>query len=295
MNTSSLLALVIIHLFVQNGSCAYFPPIDATWQKQAETVVGSDKIGSPQGIFIDRDNTLYIADVYNYRIVKLEYGSTNVSVVLDGLDYPTDLVIDKKGTMFVAEKESLTRWPKGFHNRTILARAEWLLSVAIDPRQEHLYITDYFSNYVKKYIANGEAEQNGTVVVPNAISPWSVAINGIDTVFAASYYGSVREWKRNESGEGKVVIDQLGEPRGISLDCFGTLYIANCGGNSVVRVLAGSKTATVIAAGNGIGDAPDQLYNPADAAFDSYGNLYVSDYGNGRVQRFRINQKTLSQ
>lgn len=104
----------------------------------------------------------------------------------------------------------------------------------------------------------------------------------------ATYYGSIVKWKKNASGKGEVVVDQLGEPRGISIDRHGTLYIANCGGNSIVRVLAGSKNATVIAAGNGIGDAPNQLYNPADVAFDSYGNMYVSDYGNGRVQMFKI-------
>ncbi len=123
-------------------------------------------------------------------------------------------------------------------------------------------------------------------------SAWSVAVDKNDTIFVATYYGSILQWKKNESDEGKVVVDQLGEPRGISIDSFGTLYIADCGDNSIVRVVAGSKNATVIAAGNGIGDAPNQLYNPADVAFDSYGNLYVSDYGNGRVQRFKINLKT---
>ena len=104
----------------------------------------------------------------------------------------------------------------------------------------------------------------------------------------ATFYGSVLKWKKDASGDGEVVIDQLGEPRGISIDSLGTLYVANCGGNSIVRVLAGSKNKTVIAGGNGFGDGPDQLYNPADVAFDSYGNLYVSDYGNRRVQMFRI-------
>ncbi|UJR38835.1 hypothetical protein I4U23_031500 [Adineta vaga] len=90
------------------------------WQTEADTVVGSDKIGYRQGIFIDHHNTLFIADVYNFRIVKQEYDSTNVTVVIDGLDCPTDLVIDKKGTMFIAKKESLIRWSKGLRNRTVL-------------------------------------------------------------------------------------------------------------------------------------------------------------------------------
>jgi sugar lactone lactonase YvrE len=133
-------------------------------------VAGSDQISAPGGIFIDRHNTLFIADQYNYRIVKVEYRSTNVTIVLDGLNYPDDLVIDSKGTMFIAEKESLTCWPKGARNGTILGRARWLMSVTLDPKEEHLYVTDYFQTYVKKYATNGGAEQNGTVVIPNVNS-----------------------------------------------------------------------------------------------------------------------------
>jgi DNA-binding beta-propeller fold protein YncE len=147
-----------------------FPPLDATWQTEATTLAGSGQIKEPGGIFIDRHNALFIADQYNYRIVKLEYGSTNLTVVIDGLNYPTDLAIDSNDTMFIAEKESLTRWPKGARNGTILGRASWLLSVALDPKQEHLYVSEYAKTYIKKYDAKGGAEQNGTVVIPNVNS-----------------------------------------------------------------------------------------------------------------------------
>ena len=133
-------------------------------------MAGSDQISAPGGIFIDRHNALFIADQYNYRIVQLKYGATHATVVVDGLNYPDDLVIDADGTMFVAEKESLTRWPKGARNGTILGRASWLLSIALDPKEEHLYVTDYFETYVKKFATNGGAEQNGTVVIANVNS-----------------------------------------------------------------------------------------------------------------------------
>lgn len=133
-------------------------------------MAGSDKISSPGGIFIDRHNTLFIADQYNYRIIKLEYGATDATVFLDGLDYPADLVFDSEGTMFIAEKESLTRWTKDPRNRTVLGRSDWFISVTIDPKQEHLYTTEYGHNRVKKYTANGRAEQNGTEVIPNVNS-----------------------------------------------------------------------------------------------------------------------------
>jgi hypothetical protein len=85
--------------------------------------------------------------------------------VLDGLEYPGDLTIDSNDTMFIAEKEKLTRWPKGTRNGTILGRASWLISVALDPKDEHLYVSEYAKNYIKKYDANGNAEQNGTMVI----------------------------------------------------------------------------------------------------------------------------------
>ncbi|CAM4749977.1 unnamed protein product [Rotaria magnacalcarata] len=294
MDASILPIFVVFHLLIHSCLCAYFPPLDATWQKEAKTVVGSDQISEPGGIFIDRHNTLFIADQYNYRILKLEYGSVKTTLVMDGLNYPDDLVIDSEGTMFIAEKESLTRWPKGARSGTVLGRAQWLLSVALDSKEEYLYVTDYMTSYVMKYSAKGGAEQNGTIVIPDTYEPWSVAVDENGAIYVAKFDGNVVKWKKNESGKGKIVVDQLGEPRGISVDSHGTLYIANCGGNSIVRVLAGSKNATIIAAGNGIGDAPNQLYNPDDLAFDSYGNLYVSDYGNSRVQMFKINIKSSS-
>jgi hypothetical protein len=133
-------------------------------------VAGSDKIGSPGGIFIDRHNTLFIADQYNDRIIKQEYGTTNATVFLDGLYYPADLFIDSKGTMFIAEKETLTRWPKDSRNGTVLGRSDWYISVTIDPKEEYLYTTEYGHNRVKKYTVNGRAEQNGTEVIPNVNS-----------------------------------------------------------------------------------------------------------------------------
>ncbi len=123
---------------------------------------------------------------------------------------------------------------------------------------------------------------------------WTVAVDEKDAIYVATFDGNVVKWKKNETGKGEIVVDKLAEPCGISIDSFGTLYIANDGENSIVRVLAGSRNTTIIAAGNGFGDAPNQLYNPQDLAFDSYGNLYVSDYGNSRVQMFKINIKSSS-
>ncbi len=91
----------------------------------------------------------------------------DATVVMDGLNYPDDLVIDSEDTMFIAEKESLTRWPKNTRNGTVLGRAQWLLSVALDSKEEYLYVTDYMEAYVTKYAANGGAEQNGTIVIPD--------------------------------------------------------------------------------------------------------------------------------
>jgi sugar lactone lactonase YvrE len=63
-------------------------------------------------------------------------------------------------------------------------------------------------------------------------------------------------------------------PSGVAADSNGAIYIADSGGNKVVKIASGGGTATTLMSG---------LSKPAQVAVDGAGNVYVADAGNNRV------------
>ncbi|CAF5011157.1 unnamed protein product, partial [Rotaria sp. Silwood1] len=106
------------------------------------TVAGGNGRGSginqlhwPLGLYIDDDQTIYVADCLNHRIVEWKYGATNGKVVAgengDGngahqLDRPRDAIIDKESDSLIISDTGNTRvvrWPRrnGTNGETIIS------------------------------------------------------------------------------------------------------------------------------------------------------------------------------
>jgi DNA-binding beta-propeller fold protein YncE len=73
----------------------------------------------------------------------------------------------------------------------------------------------------------------------------------------------------------------LFDPRGVDVDREGNIYIANTGGNVVLKV---SAQGEVLERYGTTGSGPGQLNQPTDVAVDGEGNLYVVDTANERIQ-----------
>ncbi|CAF5180672.1 unnamed protein product, partial [Rotaria sp. Silwood1] len=64
---------------------------NAKWSQNGIPVAGGNGKGSetnqlywPYGLYVDDDQTIYIADCYNHRIVEWKSGATNGNVVAGG-------------------------------------------------------------------------------------------------------------------------------------------------------------------------------------------------------------------
>jgi DNA-binding beta-propeller fold protein YncE len=88
---------------------------------------------------------------------------------------------------------------------------------------------------------------------------------------------------------GKVSAARFSEPRGITIDAAGNLYVADSGNNRIRKVSPEGNVSTIAGSGkfgfaDGIGRAA-QFRLPAGIAIDAAGNLYVADLGNQRIRK----------
>ncbi|CAF3462847.1 unnamed protein product [Rotaria socialis] len=270
-------------------------PANATWKQNGVTIAGghvqggaTNQLSYPQGLFIDDDQTVVIADYWNHRIMQWKNGdTTNGQVVAGDKDpgnelhqfrYPTDVLIDKETDSLIIcdwRNRRVVRWSRrsgttqvrryqlGEKNGTLVAggngkgdglnqlnRPAYLF---VD-RDHSVYVSDNENHRVMKWV---EGAKEGIVVA---------------------------------GGHGKGnALTQLSSPSGIFVDTLGTLYVVDQGNHRVMRWTQGDKKqGTVIVGGNGYGVGANQFSAPYGLSFDRYGNLYVVDQNNHRVQRFFI-------
>lgn len=89
----------------------------------------------------------------------------------------------------------------------------------------------------------------------------------------------------NGAGAG---LDQLSSPGQVAFGADGEMYVADSGNNRVMRfdTLGAGSTGTVVAGGNGDGNASNQLSFPVGVHVDQTGsnpNIYISDTNNQRI------------
>lgn len=157
---------------------AYINP-KATWTQIALTVTGENGKGDemnqhahPTSVVVD-DNTLYIADTWNHRILAWNQNDAMVHVVAGGngqgncpgqLNAPTDVSIDREtDSMIIADRGNMrvVRWP--LHNadkgETIISNVG-CYGLTMDDRLS-LYVVDHNQLEVKRYEMG---QEQGTVV-----------------------------------------------------------------------------------------------------------------------------------
>ena len=294
-----------------------------TWKQSATTVAGgqgkgdgSNQLSNPCGMFIDDDQTIYIADYENHRIVEWKKNSKNSQIVAGGngqgnrndqLNHPTKVIIDQQNdSLIICDQwnRRVVRWPRR-NGRTghifIPKIACWDLMMDNDG---YLYVSDWEKHEIRRWKIG---EENGTIVaggngrgdrLDQLNTPRYIFIDKDHSVYVSDMNNHrVMKWVKGAK-EGIVVaggqgegngLRQLSSPFGIIVDQLGTLYVADFDNVRVMRWLRGAEEGTIVVGGNVHGQQLNQLNGPIDLYFDRENNLYVVDYGNHRVQRFTVN------
>ncbi|CAF1012637.1 unnamed protein product [Rotaria sordida] len=298
-------------------------PVDARWKQNGVTVAGghgkgsaSNQLDGPEGLFINDDQTMVIADCWNHRIIQWKMGDTNGQVVaggngnesrLDQLTRPTDVLIDKETNSLIicdSGNHRVVRWSRhrGTTQGEILIDNIDCFGFAMDD-QRYLYISDTGKDEVRRYQI---ADKNGTIVAGgngegtrlNQLNiPTYIFVDQQQTVYVSDNWNyRVMKWNKGaeegilvagDQGQGNA-LTQLGHPNELFVDTLGTIYVAEWGNHRVMRWPKGAKQGTVIVGRNGREEGANQIAFPTALSFDRHGNFYVVDRGNHRIQRFSI-------
>ena len=298
-------------------------PINTQWIQDGMTIAGGNEQGDdlaqlnfPHSIYLDDDDdqTLYIADHTNHRIISWKSDGSSGQVVAGGngkgnrndqLNGPANVILDKKTNALIIcdlYNRRLVRWNRqdGASGETILGHIH--ASGVVMDNDGYLYISDANNHEVKRWKigdANGivVAGGNGRGSSLNQLSrPYYICIDDDHSVYVSDYDNHrVVKWIQG-AREGIVVaggrdkgndLTQLSRPCGLVVDQSGTMYIADAGNNRIMSWAKDANQGNIVLGGNRRKQI-SQFNWPCDLAFDRQNHLYVLDSNNHRVQKFSV-------
>ena len=252
------------------------------------------RLAYPEGVALDGAGNLYIADVSNHRIRKVDSTGTITTVAGSGqpgfsgdggpateaqLDNPLGVAVDGAGNLYIADR----------------------LNHRIRKVDSRGTITTIAGTGEGSYSGDG-----GPAVRSQLYRPSGVAVDGAGNLYIADHYNArIRKvdsagtittiagtGRWGFSGDGGPAVEaRVYRPTGVALDGAGNLYIADFDNHRIRKVDSAGTITTV--AGTGVwgfsgdgGPASEaQLANPDGVTVDGAGNLYIADHYNERIRK----------
>ncbi|CAF4281225.1 unnamed protein product [Adineta steineri] len=317
------ISLKTIHLFSFQIFCFhhFLESKFKKWKQNAITVAGGNERGQelnqlngPEGVFIDKNKNVFIADYSNHRIVKWKHNAKEGKIIAGGnrhrnlmnqLTHPTDVIVDQQThSIIIADRGNrrVIQWLN--QNQQILIENISCWGLAMD-KHGFLYICDLEKNEVQRW-KMGEYNNEGIVVAGgngrgNQLNqldyPTFIFVDEDQSIYVSDTDNNrVMKW-RKDAKEGTLVaggndyginLNQLYHPQGVVVDHLGQIYVAEWGNDRVVRWCEGKQEGEIVVGGSGRGNQLNQLNHPSSLSFDDEGNLCVADSGNDRIAKFEI-------
>ncbi len=225
-----------------------------------------------RAVAVDGQGNVYIADTGNSEIRKVNAQSGVITVVAGGAAAACTSGIDKSGDGCPAATGTVLKKPRG---------------VAVD-KAGNVYIAGYSDELVHRI----DAVTGIMTLVAGELTGVSGSCSHADTCASGT---------KGYSGDGMSAVGAaLDQPRGVAVDNFGNIWIADTGNNVVREVNAKTGILTTVAGYDANGTSPAtggfagdgglangssvELNEPTDIAFDSQNNAYIVDFNNARIR-----------
>ena len=279
----------------------------ARWNPNATTIADVSIVGEkPWGVFVDVNNTLYVADKQQHVIrIRKEGVSTSWKNISDDLFVPFGIFVTLNGDIYVDNGKGRSRvdmWTLNSTASVAVMNVNASCSGLFIDLHDNLYCSSAVLNQVIRKQLNNPS--NITIVVagngtpglsPNLLrEPRGIFVDSTFTLYVADCGNNrIQRFAFGQLnattivGQGTSGVITLNCPVGIILDGDGYLFITDYFNHRVIRL--GPNGFQCIAGCSCVnGSAADQLYFPRSLSFDSYGNIFVADGYNDRIQKFLL-------
>ncbi len=269
-----------------------------------------NQLNHPSSVYIDDDQTIYVADTHNHRIMEWKSNAINGRIVEGGngpLKRPRRVIVDKENdSLIICDQDNrrVVRWPRrnGQSGVTLISNID--CRDLIMDNDGNLYVSDIKKHEVRRWkigamegtiVAGGNGRGNGLdqLNYPEYIfidKDHSVYVSDRDNHRVMKWVKGAKEGIVVAGGQGQGSgLRQLSSPGGIIVDQMGSIYVADFSNHRVMRWLKEADQGTIVVGGKGYGVDSNQFNGPIDLSFDRENNLYVVDQWNDRIQKFDIN------
>lgn len=244
----------------------------------------------PSGVAVDSADNVYIADLRNLRVRKVDAETGNIATVA--------------GTG--------VRGFSGDGGPAVAAQLGLVYDVSVDAAG-NVYVADYGNRRVRRIGAGAGtistiADRGVLDLEGTGAGPLSVAADGFGNVYVAAGQRVRRvevatgvvstiagTGEQGFRGDGGLAVSAwLQFPFGVAVDALRNIYIADRSNDRVRKVdSATGRIETIAGRSEGLGGdggpARDaNLNNPHDVAVDGLGNIYIAEWGNHRIRRIWV-------
>jgi sugar lactone lactonase YvrE len=274
----------VIRKISVTGDVTTFAGSGSTGNQNGQGVNAS--FNGPQGLTIDGDGNLIIADTGNNLIRKISpsgqvttiagsgiFGDANGVGLLAEFSWPIDVVVDKNGNIYVGEgyledynrirkitPSGITTTFAGFGNGNGIGNntnSSGIFLLTID-KSENIYAADAGNNLIYKITPAG---------------------------FVSTFAGSGNSGLVNGIGSNT----SFNIPNGIGIDNNGNILVGDTGNNVIRKITPNGVVTTFAGSGMKGSDNGTMLkstfYYPAGIAVNANGDVFVADYGNSLIRK----------
>lgn len=306
--TAALAGVVLAACFVSAGTGAE-QYLVASW---GEFGAKPSQFKFPSGVAVDSESNVYVADMHNHRVQKLDSEGTLVAVwgghgdAEGKFNYPYGIAVDATGYVYVSDRWNnrvqkfdssgrfITKTRGGFGDGPSDFKYPYGVAVGPDSR---IYVIDtlnyriqIFDNDLRPVGRWGSEEQIGVKVY----MPHDIAIDQSGNIYLSDRQnhriskftrdGSlIKRWGRVGEGEGTPG-GQFSEPHGIGVGPNGHVYVCD---RYNYRIQEFDADGNFLAQWGAYGKYPGQYDFLCALAVGRDGAVYVTDQFNHRVDKYQ--------